>query len=126
MAFQERNETCGMKLECSGWNLAEKSRTDRDLKWDEICSVFWIGMECFGHSGWNETELTTLVRNWLRESFLIIFIVFSCKKSFQLKFYNPKLTHFSYYNFPCFFLLEFEIYWFYMYYAFIIKEIICI
>jgi hypothetical protein len=32
MAFQERNETCGMKPERSGRNLAEKSGTDRDLK----------------------------------------------------------------------------------------------
>ena len=49
MAFQERNGTCGMKLECFGQNLAEKSGTDRDLKWDEICSVLfrflnWYGM----------------------------------------------------------------------------------
>jgi hypothetical protein len=32
MVFQERNGTCGMKPERSGWNLAEKSGTDRDLK----------------------------------------------------------------------------------------------
>ena len=32
MAFQERNEICGMKPECSGRNLAKKSGTDRDLK----------------------------------------------------------------------------------------------
>jgi len=32
MAFQERNGTCGMKPERSGWNLTEKSETDRDLK----------------------------------------------------------------------------------------------
>jgi len=49
MAFQEQNGTCGMKQERSGWNLAEKSGTDRDLKWDEICSVLfrflnWYGM----------------------------------------------------------------------------------
>ena len=49
MAFQERNETCEMKTECSGRNLAERSGTDRDLKWDEICSVLfrflnWYGM----------------------------------------------------------------------------------
>jgi len=44
MAFQERNGTCGMKPEHSGQNLAKKSRTDRDLKLDENCSVFWIGM----------------------------------------------------------------------------------
>jgi hypothetical protein len=40
MAFQERNGTCGMKPKRFGWNLAEKSGTDRDLKRDEICSVF--------------------------------------------------------------------------------------
>jgi hypothetical protein len=62
MAFQERNGTCGMKPERSGRNLAEKSGTDRDLKWDENCFVFWIGMECFGHSGRNGTELTTLIK----------------------------------------------------------------
>jgi len=32
MTFQDRNRTCGMKPEHSGRNLAEKSRTDRDLK----------------------------------------------------------------------------------------------
>jgi hypothetical protein len=32
MAFQEQNRTCGMKPERSGRNLAEKIRTDRDLK----------------------------------------------------------------------------------------------
>jgi len=32
MAFQEQNRTCGMKPECSGWNLAEKSGMDKDLK----------------------------------------------------------------------------------------------
>jgi len=32
MAFQERNRTCGMESECSGRNLTEKFRTDRDLK----------------------------------------------------------------------------------------------
>jgi hypothetical protein len=34
MAFQERNEIYGIKPERSGWNLAEKSGTDRDLKWE--------------------------------------------------------------------------------------------
>ena len=32
MAFQERNGTYEMELERFGRNLAEKSRTDRDLK----------------------------------------------------------------------------------------------
>jgi len=32
MTFQERNGTCEMKQERSGWNLTEKSGTDRDLK----------------------------------------------------------------------------------------------
>ena len=63
MTFQERNGTCGMKQKRSGWNLAEKSGTDRDLKWDEICSVFWIGMEHFDYSKRNEIELTTLYRH---------------------------------------------------------------
>jgi hypothetical protein len=27
-----------------------------------FCFVFWIGMECFGHSGRNGTELTTLIK----------------------------------------------------------------
>ena len=40
IAFQERNGTRGMKPERFGRNLAEKSGTDRDLKCDEICSVF--------------------------------------------------------------------------------------
>jgi len=41
MAFQDRNGTCGMKPEHSGRNLAEKSGTDRDLKWDENCFVLF-------------------------------------------------------------------------------------
>jgi len=41
MAFQERNGTCEMKPERFDWNLAEKSGTDRDLKWDENCSVLF-------------------------------------------------------------------------------------
>jgi hypothetical protein len=41
MAFQERNGTCGMKPERSGWNLTEKSRMDRDLKWNENCSILF-------------------------------------------------------------------------------------
>jgi len=32
MTFQERNGTCRMKQEHSGWNLVKKSKTDRDLK----------------------------------------------------------------------------------------------
>jgi hypothetical protein len=40
MAFQERNETCGMKPEYFGQNLVEKSETDRDLKWDKNYYVF--------------------------------------------------------------------------------------
>ena len=27
-----------------------------------FCFVFWIGMECFGHSGRNRTKLTTLIK----------------------------------------------------------------
>jgi hypothetical protein len=62
MAFQARNGTCEMKPKHSGRNLSEKSGTDRDLKWDENCSVFWIGVKCFGHSGRNETKLTTFFK----------------------------------------------------------------
>jgi hypothetical protein len=32
MVFQDQNGTCGMKLEHSSRNLAEKSGMDRDLK----------------------------------------------------------------------------------------------
>jgi hypothetical protein len=32
MAFQERNRTCGIKPEHSGQNLAEKSKTNQNLK----------------------------------------------------------------------------------------------
>jgi hypothetical protein len=58
MAFQERNGTCWMKPERSGQNLAEKSRTDRDLKWDEICSVLfhflnWYEMFRLFQAKWN-------------------------------------------------------------------------
>ena len=48
MAFQERNETCGMKQERSEWNLAENSGTNRDLKWDEICSVLFRFLNWYG------------------------------------------------------------------------------
>jgi hypothetical protein len=48
MAFQKRNGTCGMKQERSGWNLAEKSGTDRDLKWDKICSVLFRFLNWYG------------------------------------------------------------------------------
>ena len=48
MTFQERNGTCGMKPERSGRNLAEKSGTDRDLKWDEICSVLFCFLNWYG------------------------------------------------------------------------------
>ena len=41
MAFQDQNETCEMKPEHSGRNLAEKSRTDQDLKLDENYSVLF-------------------------------------------------------------------------------------
>jgi hypothetical protein len=61
MAFQDQNETREMKSEHSSRNLVEKSRTDRDLKWDANGSVFWIGMKCFGHSERNKIELITLV-----------------------------------------------------------------
>jgi hypothetical protein len=61
MAFQERNGTCGMKPESSGQNLAKKSRTYRDLKWDEICSVLfcflnWYGMFWPFQEKWNEID----------------------------------------------------------------------
>ena len=64
--FQERNGTCGMKPECSGWNLAEKSGTDRDLKWDENYSILWIGMEYFDYFKQNRIKLTTLVVHGLQ------------------------------------------------------------
>jgi len=32
MTFQERNGTCWIKLECSGWNLAVKSEMNQNLK----------------------------------------------------------------------------------------------
>jgi len=70
MIFQDQNGTCEMKPEHFGWNLAEKSRTDRDLKWDENYSVFWIGTKCFSHSGQNRTKLKTLVEMTLKLGFL--------------------------------------------------------
>jgi len=79
MAFQARNETCEMKPKHSGRNLAKKSGTDRDLKWGQNYSIFWIGMKCFGHSGRNVTELTTLDKMacWPNKHFLfpIIYIL---------------------------------------------------
>jgi len=68
MAFQARNETCEMKLEHSSQNLSGKSETDRDLKWDENCFGFSIGMKCFSHSGRNGIELTTLLETWYQEN----------------------------------------------------------
>jgi len=41
IVFQERNGTCGMKPEYSGRNLAEKSETDWDLKWDKNYSILF-------------------------------------------------------------------------------------
>jgi len=41
MAFQDWNGTCGMKSKHSGRNLAEKSGTNRDLKWDKNCSILF-------------------------------------------------------------------------------------
>ena len=58
MAFQARNGTCEMKSKHSCRNLSEKSGMDRDLKWDENCFVFWIGMKYFGHSRRNGMKLT--------------------------------------------------------------------
>ena len=93
MAFQEQNRTCGMKLEHSGRNLAKKSGTDRDLKWDENCFVFWIGKECFDHSGRNEMELTTLGEITPYIKFDIILA--SCAWSFNLRFNSFVVTQLS-------------------------------
>jgi len=41
MTFQERNGTCGIKPENFRQNLAEKSETDQDLKWDEIYFILF-------------------------------------------------------------------------------------
>jgi len=70
MVFQDQNRIYEMKPEYFGRNLAEKSGTDRDLKWDENCSVFWIGTKCFGHSEQNRTKLKTLVEMTLKLGFL--------------------------------------------------------
>jgi len=59
-----------MKPEHFGRNLAKKSRTNRDLKWDENFYVFWIGTKCFVHSGQNRTKLKTLVEMTLKLGFL--------------------------------------------------------
>jgi len=56
ITFQERNEICGMEPERSGWNLTEKSGTERDLKWDENCSFFeliWNVSVIPGETEWN-------------------------------------------------------------------------
>ena len=49
MAFQERNETCGMKPERSGRNLAEKSWNGRNgprfkMRLKLFCFLNWYGM----------------------------------------------------------------------------------
>jgi hypothetical protein len=52
MIFQEWNETCGMKLERSGHNLAEKYRMDRDLKKKKnyfVLFFFKINIKYFNH-----------------------------------------------------------------------------
>lgn len=41
MVFQKLNGTCWMKPERSGWNLAEKSGTSWDLKWNENYSILF-------------------------------------------------------------------------------------
>jgi hypothetical protein len=48
MAFQERNGTCRIKPERFDRNLAEKSETDWDLKWDENCSVLFCFLNWYG------------------------------------------------------------------------------
>ena len=61
MAFQEWNGTCGIELERSGRNLAEKSGTDRDLKWDENYSIFVPFFELI----WNVSAISDETeRNW--------------------------------------------------------------
>ena len=69
MAFKDRNETCEMKPKHFGRNLAKKSRTDRDLKWNENYSIFWINVKCFGHPNtkteWNWQHLTNFLRGRL-------------------------------------------------------------
>jgi hypothetical protein len=81
MTFQERKGTCGMEPERFGRNLAEKSGTDRDLKWDEICSVLfhflnWYGMfrpfraerngiDNLAHTTHTHTHTHTWSTNWI-------------------------------------------------------------
>jgi hypothetical protein len=91
MTFQERNGTCGMKPKRSGRNLAEKSGKDRDLKWDEICSVLFCFLNLYGmfrpfrakRNGIDNLNYPT--SNWLGHVFLFIFIQFYTSKCFFFK-----------------------------------------
>jgi hypothetical protein len=46
----------------------ERTKIWNEMKIVLFCSVFWIGMKCFDHSGWNGTELTTFLAKtyWIR------------------------------------------------------------
>ena len=90
-AFQERNGTCGMKLERSGRNLAEKSGTDRDLKWDEICSVLfrfsnWYGMfqpfrakrNGIDNLDWDDFVVSVLMVNVTKYKVFVFFSQYVC------------------------------------------------
>ena len=64
-----------MKPEYPDWNLAEKSRTDRDLKWDENCFVLFHFLNWY--------EIFQLFR--IKWNGIDNFILNAQKKSYQTK-----------------------------------------
>jgi hypothetical protein len=89
IAFQERNGTCGMKPERSGRNLAEKSGTNQDLKWDEIFFVLFLFLNWYGmfrqfRAKRNEINMNTqIMKTCLREQ-IIYKIEHKCLKCMDI------------------------------------------
>jgi len=77
MTFQERNGTCGIKPQRSGQNLAEKSRTNWDLKWDENYFVLFHFLNWYGIFRSFQTERNEI--NNLGSTYLVFSSVISSK-----------------------------------------------
>jgi len=81
-----------MKPERSGRNLAEKSGTNRDLKWDENCSVLfcflnWYGMFRSFRTKQNEIDNLDKTCPFVSLSSLFIYLfIYYYKQSFGLSF----------------------------------------
>jgi len=82
MAFQKRNGTCGMKPEHSGQNLAKKSGTDQNLKWDEICSILFCFLnwyEIFRLFWTKQNEIDNLCVDNSRQKLCQLYVLSACE-----------------------------------------------